>query len=150
MWRITHEFKTHYEVFGGIGEPANENARSLLIVFKSNIYQPVPCRPWAFRCRALCGHDLKRPHVTCLAICRLRRVWSGKLQNPIPIERVWLAWIQLDNQGHLTPYNLIILAERRFRIIKRILLERLWPFAIRLPNVPQRKILLTTCEILAS
>lgn len=35
-------------------------------------------------CSGVCGHKLRRFHFSCLR-CRLRRVFFGKIKNPVPI-----------------------------------------------------------------
>lgn len=59
-------------------------------------------------CSDLCGHSLKRFHLSCLR-CRLRRVFFGEMKNPVPV----------------TPYVILLRkrTERTFltQIIKRIL-----------------------------
>jgi len=148
LWKVLHEFKTHYWLIAGEREQRGENAQSVLTIFKPVAFQPTPHRPWAFPCRSLCGLDLHRPHLTCFAFCRLRKTWTKQLQNPVAIEGIHLLW--LDDHGQRVPYNLIILAHRRLRVVKEILLNGLLPFCERLPNLPQRKMLLTICEVLAN
>jgi len=35
-------------------------------------------------CQSLCGHSLRRPHLTCLK-CRIRRVLNGDLPEAFPV-----------------------------------------------------------------
>jgi hypothetical protein len=44
----------------------------------------MPRRRFAFPCRALCGLDLRRPHLTCLT-CNIRRTFYGLTPNPHPV-----------------------------------------------------------------
>ena len=51
----------------------------------------LPRRRFAFSCRYLCGQDLKRPHLTCLATllgmgCRMRLSWKKKIPSIIDLE----------------------------------------------------------------
>ena len=53
----------------------------------------LPRRRFAFPCRYLCGQDLKRPHLTCLATllgmgCRMRLSWRKKLPPVIELDGV--------------------------------------------------------------
>ena len=48
----------------------------------------LPNRPFVMPCRALCGKDLKRPHLTCVTGCRIRRGWYGKLPETVELARV--------------------------------------------------------------
>lgn len=50
--------------------------------------QELPRRPFVMACRPLCGMDLKRPHLTCITSCRIRRVYYGKLPNINQLERI--------------------------------------------------------------
>jgi hypothetical protein len=38
--------------------------------------QQLPARPFVMACRALCGLDLRRPHLSCL-LCNIRRTYYG-------------------------------------------------------------------------
>jgi len=48
-------------------------------------------------CQALCGHKLKRFHLTCI-FCRARRVWQNKMPQMIPVALYVLA-IQTSRKG---------------------------------------------------
>jgi hypothetical protein len=159
LWNVLRQYVTHYRLFAGVDPPASENTRSVLTIFKPVAFQPAPHRPWAFPCRSLCGLDLHRPHATCIAFCRLRRIYTGKLPNPTPLEGIKVIWlrppaptyeIHVRFNGGRYPYNLEILAGRRFHTVKEKLLSWLVPLCERLPNLPQRKMLLTICEVLAN
>jgi len=57
------------------------------------IPEELPRRRFAFPCRNLCGQDLKRPHLTCLATllgmgCRMRLSWNKKLPPIIELEGI--------------------------------------------------------------
>jgi len=71
----------------------------------------LPKRPFAMACRPLCGFDLKRPHLTCIAGCRIRRVYYGKLPNTIELDRIEF-------------YELRVLKRRRFNRLKDILMKQ--------------------------
>ena len=73
----------------------------------------LPPRRFAPPCRALCGFDLRRWHVTCIFSCLLRRVHYGKMPAKIPVQG-YVLWI---HQG------------RRFERIKAPILKRLMTIA---------------------
>ena len=56
-----------------------------------NIPEELPKRRFAFPCRYLCGQDLKRPHLTCVATllgmgCRMRLSWFKKIPPIIELD----------------------------------------------------------------
>lgn len=59
-------------------------------------------------CSGLCGHVLKRFHFSCLR-CRLRRVYFGRMKNPVPVTPYVILLLQRTDKVFLT------------QIIKRIL-----------------------------
>jgi hypothetical protein len=48
----------------------------------------MPRRRFAMTCRPLCGFDLRRPHVTCVTACRIRRVYYHKLPDLNELDRI--------------------------------------------------------------
>jgi hypothetical protein len=48
----------------------------------------LPSRRFVMACRPLCGMDLKRPHLTCITGCRIRRVYYDKLPKINQLERI--------------------------------------------------------------
>jgi len=64
----------------------------------------------AFACKSICGHDLKRPHITCL-YCRMRRMRYGKIPKAIKVQIYYIA-VQIESP-------------RRFARAKDILFGRL-------------------------
>jgi hypothetical protein len=54
-------------------------------------------------CSGLCGHHLKRFHFSCLR-CRLRRVFFGKIKNPVPVT----PYVILLRKSHLGGMGKII------------------------------------------
>jgi len=72
---------------------------------------------FAFPCQGLCGHNLRRPHFSCL-FCRLRRVCFDKMPSLFEVR----------------PYVLLIKRERRLRKVKDILLKKLLTLAEFLAN----------------
>jgi hypothetical protein len=71
----------------------------------------LPKRPFVMACRPLCGFDLKRPHLTCITGCRIRRVYYGKLSDTIELDRIEF-------------YELRVLKRRRFNRLKDILMKQ--------------------------
>ena len=67
----------------------------------------LPHRPLTMPCRPICGKDLKRPHVTCVTSCQIRRVWYGKLQANRPLERVLFIAVN-KNRNHAALKDLVM------------------------------------------
>jgi len=63
---------------------------------------------FAPKCVNLCGHDLKRPHLTC-RVCRYRKIKDGKLSVLVPV----------------TVYVLSMGRNRRFERFQRWLVKKL-------------------------
>lgn len=111
-------------------------------------------RTGGFACQPLCGHSLRRPHLTCL-VCRIRRVYYGKMSSTFKARmyRVLLR-IRKDKEGRLYAdfYELTAIKGRRFEKQKTILMEKLLKFCGRHPTLPQqiKKRLFTICELLAN
>jgi hypothetical protein len=72
--------------------------------------QEMPRRRFALPCHVLCGLDLRRPHLTCVASCRIRRVYYHKLPDLNELERVQVVQIR-------------ILKRRRFPRLKDFLMK---------------------------
>jgi hypothetical protein len=75
------------------------------------------------KCVNLCGYELHRPHLCCVANllgmgCRLPRVKAGSLPNKIPV----------------SIYFLSIQENRRFLVLKRFLLKKILSIAEVLAN----------------
>jgi hypothetical protein len=70
----------------------------------------MPRHRFAMACRSLCGFDLKRPHLTCVTGCRIRRVYYHKLPNTVELARIEL-------------YELRILKHRRFARLKDTIMK---------------------------
>lgn len=70
----------------------------------------LPKRPFAMACRPLCGFDLKRPHLTCITGCRIRRVYYHKLPDINPLDRV-------------VRFEFRVLKRRRFARLKDLLMK---------------------------
>jgi len=68
-------------------------------------------------CQSLCGHRLRRPHITCLT-CRARKVWLG----------------QLPKMFHIGVYILTWREGRRFQAVKQPILKKLLTIAEFLAN----------------
>jgi hypothetical protein len=70
----------------------------------------LPKRRFAMACRPLCGFDLKRPHLTCIISCRIRRVYYHKLPDVNPLDRVVL-------------FEFRVLKRRRFAALKDFMMK---------------------------
>jgi len=79
----------------------------------------LPPRRFAPPCRALCGFDLRRWHLTCIFSCLLRRVHYGKMPAKIPVQG-YIVWI---HEG------------RRFEHVTRVLLKRVLTIAEQLAKL---------------
>ena len=64
--------------------------------------------------RRLCGHDLRRPHLTCL-YCRIRRMHHGKMPRAIEVQVYYIAIQRIP--------------PRRFALAKDVLFRRLMNLA---------------------
>ena len=94
--------------------------RFLHIELKPRGYAKLPSRPFAMPCRPICGFDLRRPHFTCMFLCRLRLVHSKKIPPLIQLEYI---------------HRIYVRKRRRFRITKNWLLKKLiLPVAEALAN----------------
>jgi len=69
-------------------------------------------RSLSLPCQELCGHELKRVHLTCLT-CRFRKAWRGDLPMAVPIEVYMITWVK----------------GRRFESVKKAILKRLLSLA---------------------
>ena len=72
--------------------------------------QEMPRRRFAMPCRPLCGLDLKRPHLTCVTSCRIRRVYYHKLPDVNQLDRI---------------VELRVLKRRRFASVKDAVMKEL-------------------------
>jgi len=72
-------------------------------------------------CKRLCGHDLKRPHFSCL-YCRIRRFFYGKMD---PKQYHYNSKMRLVMPEDYTTYVLFIDNQRRFEAVKAAILKRL-------------------------
>ena len=68
----------------------------------------LPRRPFTMPCRPVCGKDLKRPHLTCVTGCRIRRTWYGKMPATIELERV---------------IQIAVIKHRRFAVVKDAIMK---------------------------
>ena len=94
--------------------------RFLQIELKPQGYAKLPSRPFVMPCRPICGFDLRRPHFTCMFLCRLRLVHSKKIPPLIELEYI---------------HRISVRKRRRFRITKNWLLKKLiLPIAEALAN----------------
>jgi hypothetical protein len=59
-------------------------------------------------CSALCGHNLKRPHFTCIH-CRIRRVWLGQIPDTFEVK----------------PLLILVMKNRKFAKIKNYIIKNL-------------------------
>lgn len=53
-------------------------------------YQLMPCRSFVMPCRSLCGYDLRRVHVTCWLLCRIRKIFYRKMPSTNELKAVWM------------------------------------------------------------
>jgi hypothetical protein len=106
-------YPTYLQLFYGEYDPEGRyDERSVThmeIRIRYDNLAKLPPRRFAAPCRALCGFDLRRWHVTCIFSCLLRRVHYGKMPTKIPVQGYTL-WIHQD---------------RRFERIKAPILKRL-------------------------
>jgi len=92
----------------------------LQVLLKPQGYAKLPSRPFVMPCRPICGMDLRRPHFTCMFLCRLRLVHSKKIPPLIELEYI---------------HRIYVRKRRRFRITKNWLLKKLiLPIAEALAN----------------
>jgi hypothetical protein len=73
----------------------------------------------SFACKKLCGHNLRRPHLTCL-YCRIRRLYYGKLDEKKYHYNRFMGLVMPPSYSN---YVLIIDNNRRFARVKDILLK---------------------------
>ena len=75
----------------------------------------------SFPCKKLCGHDLRRPHLSCL-FCRVRRFYYGKMDRQ---KYRYNSLMRIVLPEDRTTYVLLIDNQRRFARVKAIVLQRL-------------------------
>jgi hypothetical protein len=66
-------------------------------------YPRMARHPFTMPCRQLCGHDLKRIHITCWLHCRIRKAYYGKIPKIAQLKAVWSispGWPPRPNRRH--------------------------------------------------
>jgi hypothetical protein len=107
------------------------------MLFSLNGFGAGDCMP--LPCKKLCGHDLKRFHVTCL-VCRFRRAYVGKYRaRYLDHARVECRMIYDKRGYYIVPrkgycYVLTVDGDRKNRRIKDVLLKRVLSVAEILAN----------------